>query len=317
MIFKVIMSRTHINNAKGIAFMLLDALSVSILFTSIKFLTKDISSNQVVFLYKFIVLLAILPYALKNGSTILKTSRLNLYILGGILSTTASLCLMYAIKHLPLANVTSLNYLEKVLLSIIGMLYFKERYTNGKLLAILFSFIGAIIVVQSHSFSLHSLYIPDYHYIYVAASIILWVAYCITVKMLGKTENTATQLFYAVLISTIISCPIALINWNIHDIYGIKLVIPDGILPIQAKLKHAPIFALISICYFIRSIASFKAMKHGDLSIVIPFGYSKILFTGLMGALLFNEYPENISYAGYLLIILSGIVLIRDKRNIT
>lgn len=294
------MNKETVNNAKGIVFMLIDALSVSILFASVKFLTKDISSSQIVFLYKLITLFIILPYILKDGSRYLRTQKIKLYLIGGTLSTIASLCLMYGMQHVPLANATSLNYLEKVLLSIIGILYFKERYTNIKLISILASFIGAVIVVQPDIFYTKSLLTKfDSNYLYIFISIILWVLYCITVKMLGRTEHTKTQLFYAVLISTIVSFPAALSTWSSEKLNS----------------NHVKILLLISSCYLIRSISSFKAMKHGDLSIVIPFGYSKILFTAMIGALIFNETPSLGSYVGYFIIIASGVALITQKRN--
>lgn len=288
------------NNAKGIGFMLIDAISVSILFASVKFLAKDISSNQIVFLYKLITLIVISPYILKDGLRYLITQKITLYIIGGLLSTIASLCLMYGMQHVPLANATALNYLEKVLLAIIGITYFKEKYTHLKLIAILASFTGAVIVVQPAAFyegiSFSNL---DKNYIYIFISIVLWVLYCITVKMLGRTEHTKTQLFYAVLISTAVSLPAALSNWNSD----------------QLGYDQFAILILISSCYLIRSVSSFKAMKHGDLSIVIPFGYSKIIFTSIIGALIFNESPSFASYIGYCIIIASGVALISQKKN--
>lgn len=280
--------------------MLIDALSVSILFASVKFLAKDISSNQIVFLYKFITLIVILPYILKDGLRYLITQKMKLYIIGGVLSTIASLCLMYGMQHVPLANATALNYLEKVLLAIIGITYFKEKYTHLKLIAILASFTGAVIVVQPtvlyEGISFNTI---DRNYIYIFISIVLWVMYCITVKMLGRTEHTKTQLFYAVLISTVVSFPAALSSWNTDKL----------------GYNQLALLIVISSCYLIRSVASFNAMKHGDLSIVIPFGYSKIIFTAIIGALIFNESPSLGSYIGYFIIIGSGVALITQKKN--
>jgi len=313
------MNKSLTNNIHGIMFMLLDALSVSILFTAIKFLTKDIPSNQVVFLYKFIVLIAILPWIFKDGFKALRTQKFPLYLIGGIFSTIASLCLMHSFKYIPLANATSLNYLEKVLLAAAGIICFHEKFSITKLAAIITSFIGAIIVVQPNIFTEAPRFItPDKHYLFIFASIILWVIYCITVKILGRTEATKTQVFYAIGISTIVSFPAAFINWQPGAFMGVDWMRPEGFINLESfalQQHHLPLLLLVCGCYLTRSIASFKAMKCGDLSVIMPFGYSKILFTGLMGFYIFNETPSFNSCIGYLLIIASGICLIRAERK--
>ena len=283
------------SNRLGIIFMLLDALSVAILFSSVKLLTQDIGSAQVVFLYKATSLLLILPWFFRDGFINLQTKRIKTYIIASIFGTSASLCLMFGIKHLPLANVTSLGYMEKILLVIIGVFYFKEKINLGKVLSILLAISGAVIVVSPHiSFNSFS-----YYYLSIFASIILWVSYCLIIKSLGKTESVKTQTFYTIFLSTIISIPFAFMNWQQINFISLGSI---GI-----ELRHIPIILLMSICYFLSSISRFKSFQYGDLLVVIPFGYTKIIFSGLLGIVLFGNYPLEYEYLGYILIIISGI----------
>jgi drug/metabolite transporter (DMT)-like permease len=50
-------------------------------------------------------------------------------------------------------------------------------------------------------------------------------------------------------------------------------------------------------------------MQIGNLSIIMPFGYTKIIFAGFFGAILFREYPLINHYIGYALIITSSCYL--------
>ena len=302
------------DNFKGIIFMLLHALSTAALFGLVKELTKDISSNHVVFFYKFILLLMILPWVLKNGFSYLATTRLKTYILGSIFGTSATLFLMYGIKYVPLANATALGYMEKILLVIIGIIYFKEKLNRAKLIAIVLSFFGAIIVVSPKL--IYNDYIEEFnrYYYFIFVSIILWVAYCLIVKSLGETENVKTQTFYTIFLSTLFSLPIAFINWCPIKFMDMNLVYPQNIISwssIGLELNHLPMICLISGCYLILSISIFKSFQCGELSVVTPFGYTKIIFAGLIGIFLFKEYPSVTNYIGYILIALSSWYLFR------
>ncbi|MEK6734599.1 MAG: DMT family transporter, partial [Pseudomonadota bacterium] len=276
-------------------------------------------SNQVVFLYKFIVLIMILPWVFKDGFKTLITKKLPYYIIGGIFGTIATLCLIYSLKYIQIANVVYLNYLEKILLFLIGIFCFKELFSAAKLIAIIISFMGAIIVLQPELFShIPEFSIPDIHYIFIAISIIFWVIYCIIVKLLGRTETVKTQTFYTVLISTILSSFVALFSWNLKEVMGIKILLPSGFIAIKnlsLDLSNILILLLVSLCYLTRSIASFKAFKHGELSIIMPFGYSKIIFSAIIGFYLFNEMPKVNEYIGYIMIIISGILLFRKFKT--
>ena len=300
------MHKSYDDNIRGIGFMLLHALAAAILFASVKTLTKDINSSQVVFFYKFSLLLIILPWVFKDGLKSIYTKKIKTYLIGSLLGCSATLCLMHGLQYLPLANVTSLGYMEKILLSLIGIYYFKEKIILSKILATFISLIGAIIVIYPNINHGH-FYGFDHHYCFIFVSIILWVSYCLTIKSLSKTEELKTQSFYTIFFSTLISIPVAFINWQQN---GLELISWQSI---GLELKHIPIILLMALSYFTISISAFKSFKYGELSIIAPFGYAKIIFSGLLGMILFNEYPAMHEYIGYVFIAISGWYIARKK----
>lgn len=289
------MKSKEYDNPKAIALMILHAFAAATLLMLMKILVKDIKSSQVVFFYKLTLLVLIMPWVLKEGYLALKTNRLKTYFFGGIFGTSATLCLMYGVQYLPLANVTILGYLEKVLLVAIGLFFYKEKLNNKKIVAILVCFIGAVIVSlpEAKSFLLFNKY-----YIYIYASIILWVIYCLIVKSLSSTENIKSQTFYTILFSTLFSFPVAFIKW--------QGFIPLEFIECEVTIKHIPIIMLTAICYFVISVSFFKSMKLGNLSVITPFGYTKIIFAALYGLIIFQEYPSSEKILGYALIILAS-----------
>ena len=58
-------------------------------------------------------------------------------------------------------------------------------------------------------------------------------------------------------------------------------------------------------------------MRTGDVSVVSPFRYSRLLFAMLFGVLIFNERPDGLMLLGALLIVLSGgYTLISNKKAV-
>ncbi len=317
------------HNLVGILFMLFNALSIAVLYAAIKTLTKDMSSSLVVFIYKFSILVLIIPWCLYGGLKSLKTEKIHLHLSRGFLSICGSLCLFYAIKYIELTDITAIGYMEQVILVIIGILYFKEKATNTKILTIVLSFAGAMLVVYPDVITLNHYYLPEFHkidvkgefnkyYVFVFLSIAFWATNCTVIKVLGKTEKTKVQLFYVMLISCIVAYPLAFMHWQPTTIFGgaVEIKLPERHLSFNElglQLKHVPVLALLSLCYFIHSIAFFKALKYAELSTVIPFDYSRLVFTGILGFLFFNEIPKDGSYVGYLLIVGAGVYLIRAE----
>lgn len=316
------------HNLYGIIFMLLHAVSISILYLVIKELRRDLDSNLIVFLYKLTVFICVLPWVFSSGWKAIKTKRLKLHFLRGFLSICGSLCLFYAIKYIDLANMTAIGYLEQVLLVIIGILYFRESATVTKILSIIISFIGALVViypdiiifdVANYSFHINYQSLKGFnkYYFFVFFSILFWVINCVVVKILGRTEKTKVQLFYVMLFSCIFTFPIAFFDWQetaVLDLLVIKypayLQNPETL---GLKQKHLVYIIILAFCYFIHSVAFFKAFKYAELSVIVPFDYSRLVFAGILGYTYFSEVPQAGSYLGYILIVLAGVSLIRSE----
>ncbi|MFI4984254.1 MAG: DMT family transporter [Rickettsiales bacterium] len=281
-------------------------------------------------------MLAILPWCFSEGIKGVRTKHIWLHASRGFLSISGTLSLFYAIKYIALTNITAVGYLEQVVLVIIGILYFKEKATLSKVSTIVLSFLGAMIVVYPEVIHFPHVDIPglglvrlpqiaeinlggefNYYYIFVFLSIVFWAANCTVIKILGKTENTKVQLFYVMLISCFIAYPFAFFNWQEIELFGmIPVKVPTAHLDyfeLGVKLEHLPIIALLAFCYFIHSIAMFNSFRYAEMSTVIPFDYSRIIFTGVFGFMFFSELPEESSCIGYGMIVFSGIYLVRAE----
>jgi drug/metabolite transporter (DMT)-like permease len=313
-------------NINGIIFMLLNSVSISILYAINKYLTQFISSNQIVFLYKLAVLIAIIPWILHGGIECIKTKKIKLHLLRGFVSTVGALLFFYGMSKVDIASATAINKMEPVLLMLIGALYFKETLSRAKIIAVLVSCFGMLFVVYP-MITLHegSLIIPllnkdhiapefNYNYLIVIAAVLLWTLNSSVVKTLGKTESNRTQLFYVSLISVLVAMPAALFKWEMHSTWGIPFIAEYNSFD-HFQSYYMILILLMGALHFLHVSFYFLSLKVGEMSVVVPFDYSRLVFGGLMGWLLFGVTPSLSSYIGYMFILVSGIYLLNEENK--
>jgi drug/metabolite transporter (DMT)-like permease len=286
------------NNKFAILYMLTHALAGASLYATMKIITQTIDSNLAVFLYKTILLFGLMPWFFINGGIKnLVTKKFNIYLLGAVFSTSATLCLMFGIKNVPIANATLIGYLEKILLILVGIYYYKEKITLKMLSAIILAIISAIIIVIP---KLNQQFYFNQSYLFIFLSVFLWVAYCLVIKYLGTQDSLKCQTFYNTLLSSLFAM---LSLWLFND-----KNIP--FFPLQEIKTILPLLVITSILYMVVLLSLIKSIRTGDLAIITPFGYTKSVFAAILGYLIFGDVPSNIQILAFFLISFSSCYLI-------
>ena len=311
-------------NTNGIMFMLINAFATSMLYCIMKYLTDFISSHQVVFLYKLLVLVGIIPWILYDGISCVKTKKLKIHMLRGFVSTTGALCFMYGISKVDIASATALNKMEPILLMIIGALYFKEKLSRAKISAVILSCLGMLFVVypivtmenNDINFIWSSKSEPfqfNYNYLIILIGVFLWTINSSVVKILGKTESNRTQLFYVSVISVLVAMPIALFKWDISALSSLASPITGMNSFNSLTMPAIGLLLCLGMLHFIHVACNFQALKIAEMSVVAPFDYSKLVFGGFLGYCFFNNTPSFSAYIGYAFILISGICLLKSE----
>jgi S-adenosylmethionine uptake transporter len=214
--------------------------------------------------------------------------------------------------------------LEQILLLIIGIFYFAEKATKTKIFVITISFTGAIIVMRpdlfdfTHSISKFTNGFNVY-YVFIFLAISFWALNSTVIKVLGKTEKTKVQLFYVMLFSSILAFPVAFMHWEVlTSVAGLDIKYPNKFIALAElgfKIHHLKYILVLALCYLLHVVGHFKALKHAEISFVVPFEYTRLVFAGIFGYLMFGEVPVYMSYVGYLLIISAGLIMFRAERR--
>ena len=95
-----------------------------------------------------VILLWLLP---KMGVGLFRTPRLDLQLVRGAILPLSSLCFFSALKYLPLAEATAINYGTPILVIILAVVFLGERMTRPRIALVLAGIAGMFLIVRPGS----------------------------------------------------------------------------------------------------------------------------------------------------------------------
>lgn len=272
------------------------ALSAAILaacFTlTIRFATEELHPYQAVFLRFLFGLLMIAPVVMRGGFAPLRTKRLPLLGLRGILSAS-EMCLWFlAVLYLPLAEATTLNFTVPLFGTILAALILRETIRIHRWLAVFVGFIGVGLIIQPGTTAMQPASLLP-----IAAAICMASAGLIT-KRLVATERTTALLFYLMLITTPVSLIPALFVWQTPSWHVL------GLMVLAAAMMN------------VMQVCNVKALQLADYSFFVGFSYLRLPIIAILALILFGEVPDIWIFPGGALIIAAAVYVALRERKI-
>ena len=199
--------------------------------------------------------------------------------------------LIAALALMPIADVTAILLIQPFLLTIVGVLLFKENVRWRRWSAVAAGFIGMLLVVKPGT----SAFEPASIIVLIAA--LLVVVRDVTTRFLHADVPTTGVVLVTAVFGVIIGFVGALGgNWTMPGAEAFAASVIAG-----AFLVFAIILGVI-------------AFRDADVSVVAPFRYALVVFAVIYGVFLFREFPDAVSLAGIGLIVGAGIYMLHRER---
>ena len=115
------------NNIKGSLYILLAAATFPAMGALVKLISYELHPFVIAFFRSFFGLVLILPLILKENTNILKTNKLYIHLIRGILGVGAMLTGFYALSILPLASAISIGYTRVLFLIPLAVIILGEK----------------------------------------------------------------------------------------------------------------------------------------------------------------------------------------------
>lgn len=259
-----------------------------------KILTSSGIEPFIVAWSRFVIgVLLILPFSgLKLYEIKLLMNRM--LILRAFLIAGSIFCLTAALKTEPIANVFGGLFIAPVISYILAVLILKEKPSKIQTLLLSVGFIGVLIVVK-----------PGYG---VSTGMLLalltgvfYGGYLASTKMIAAHYRPRFLLLSQLVIGSILLTPFGIIN---------DITIPTFTTNVSLLLLASAVLSAAG--NYLLVIAN----RVGDASLIAPLVYVQLIYSAIIGVVVFNDIPDFTASIGLILISLSGFgsVLISKKR---
>ena len=276
---------------RGIVLMCLSTVAFSIMHGLVRFVSEVLPPFQIAFFRNIFGLAFLLPLLMRSRFSILRTKRIGLHALRGIINIIAMLMFFTALSISPIAKVTALSFTAPIFMAILAVFVLRERFRIYRWLAILSGFIGMLIILRP------GLVAIDTGALLVTASAGLWAIALLLIKILSRTEASLTIVAYMGIFLGVFSIFPALWVWQ-----------PFGM---------QTLFWLASIGLFgtIAQMSLSQSLKETDPTALMPFDFLKLVWTALIGAWFFSEIPDVYTLIGAAVIFASGFfIALREQK---
>lgn len=271
-----------------------------------KSLTPDLSPFQVAFLRFFVqsLLLAVLLLILTRG----RAFRVALHALPGLAIAGALMgaavgLLFGALVHMPLANAIAIFFVQPLLLTVFSAVFLGEQVGIRRYTAVAIGLAGALIVIRPNWMAFGVVAV------FPLLSALSYAAMWTVVRSMSARTGGLQLQFYsgafaalflglAVLVGAGSGIGGALIDW--------------GALTLSLWL---PLLGLggISVIGHMMIVGAFRRT---EASILAPFQYLEIISATALGFLIFDDFPDALTWLGTAIILASGLyVFYREQQR--
>ena len=283
-------------NLYGALFMILSMFGYASTDAVIKYIGLILPLSEIIFLRGVIAVffLFILTYIRKELIITIKKSQLKFLILRVLGDVGCTVFFLTALINMELATATAILQCLPLALTFAAALFLKEKVGIKRWSAIIIGFTGVLIIIEPAS--------NDFNYYSLLA---LLAVFFIVIR------DIATKKLDPSIPSTYVSF-ITAISVTLTGLFFSPF--QDWIVPtfeIILGLSATALFLIVGILFNV------MCMRVGEVSFVVPFRYSIIIFAIIYGIIFYNEIPDFQMISGTMIIISTGLyTLYRERKNL-
>lgn len=241
------------------------------------------------FRYAFGLALA-LPFMLR-GFAWLRPNNLPGQLWRGLAQTVAITIFYVALKHVPLADAIAILFTSPIFVLFGAAIFLGEKVTASRWIAAVIGLAGVLLVLSPNFSSEGSLFWS----LAMLASVPFWAATFLITKTLTRTDSTDTIVTWQNLTITAMTLPMALWFWHT---------------PTPAELG---LTALAGFCGTTGHWCLTRAFSLTDVSAIQPIRFLDLVWSALLGFVLFGNVPAAATLVGGAVIVAMTIWLARQE----
>ena len=256
-----------------------------------KYLSSSMDVLQITWArYFFTVIFTLTLMILFYRESLVWTKKPALQLIRGLIFVFSTYLFFYAISEISLPKALTLAFVAPICVTALSPFFLNEKVGVKRWMAVSLGFLGTLIVIRPGFI--------EFNLATFAAlgNGICYGFYLILTRKLSTSDNSLLTLLFSGVVGTII----------------ISLFLPSvWVNPTPNQ------WIMMAIIGFIASVAHLfliLSLKYADASKLAPLGYTEIITNILISYYFFKELPDNWTYLGLFIIVLSGLYI--SKREL-
>ena len=278
---------------KAITFNLLAWVMLPIMDGFAKYLSTDLPVLQITWARYFFTVAFTFPIMFFFYRGQLKWSdKPKLQFIRGLILLIANVCFFYSISIISLAKALTLAFVAPLIVTAFSPIFLGEKVGFKRWSAVIIGFIGSLVVIRPGFVEINLASIA------ALGTGIMYGFYLIITRKLSTSDNPLlTLLLTGVVGALIISCVMPFV-W------------------VQPTINQWSMMAAIGVFACIGHLFLILSLKYADASKLAPFSYFEIITNIIIGYYFFSDFPDNWTFLGLFIIVLSGIYISRRENLI-
>lgn len=259
---------------QGALWMLLSAIAWTTMVAVARAMSDSLHVFEIVFFRSALALVFFVPWLCRAGLKSLHTTRIAMHLARGGVGLIALYLMFGALALMPLGDVTAITFTRPLFASLAVILLMGEVARARRWITTIIGFCGALIILRPglEEFSTGQ-------FMALGAALFMVVS-SLTVKSLARTDSADCIAMYQVMLFTPLTLIPALFVWQTP---GLETFLWLGLMGFGGMVTQR---------------AMTRAYKATDVTVVLPFEYTRLPFAALMGLALFDEFPDIWTWIG-------------------
>ena len=273
-----------VDNQRGALLLVAAAAVFTADVTLLRYLSPEVPFGQIVFFRSFLQLVIVALWIAAKSGLRYGSPRWRMLVVRGVTSLVCWWLYYASFQRLEIALASTLTFTTSLFVVVMAPFVLGEKIGWSRGLATLFGFAGVVLASGATDLQMKPGVLLGLGSAFAAAILIFQN------RVLARTEQTATIMFWIGLVATIGTAPGAALDWA------------------SMNPQDLAILVLASTLATLGMLLTVEAYRYGEVSALAPFPYARILFALGAGYLLFAETVSLAELLGAGMIVACGLL---------
>ena len=269
---------------RAVIFMVIGGVSIALMQASVKLISFELHPFIITLYRAGLVFVVLLPILFWRGRAVFNTSSIRLQVVRGGIGGLGMLCVFTGLSMISLAEVTVLLFTVPIFATLLSIVFLSEKVGVRRWTAIFVGFLGILIIARPQGS-------VSTGHLFILCAALSWSTSILIAKKLTEKDTVISITFWQAMGCVPLAFIASLFVWELPSFVQLGALLGIAAL---GTVGHAMLYA---------------ALKVGQVSVILPLDYIRIIWSAGLGFILFGQLPTLHLYAGSLLIIASTAFL--------